>query len=101
MVYDFYRFLKVQSGFEPREVLYAALIDTQVRSINPKPYKLRFYFGEMRKRNLKFAAKDYSMLFSSFLPLDMELADICYNLMKLTGTREVDNYNFIIKECLN
>lgn len=101
MVYDFYRFLKAQIGFEPREVLYAALIATQVRSLNPKPYKIRFYFEEMRKRDLKFAAKDYSMLFSSFLPLDMELAELCYNLMKLTGTREVENYNFIIKACLN
>lgn len=101
MVYDFYRYLKAQNGFEPREVLYAALIDTQVRSLNPKPYKIRFYFEEMRKRDLNFAAKDYSMLFSSFLPLDMELADICYHLMKLTGTQEVENYNFIIKACLN
>lgn len=101
MVYDFYRFLKAQIGFEPREVLYAALIDTQVRSINPKPYKIKFYFDEMRKRDLKFKAKEYSMFFSSFLPVDIELADICYNLMKLTGTREVENYNFVINACLN
>ncbi|GLJ42855.1 hypothetical protein SUGI_0888390 [Cryptomeria japonica] len=102
MAYDFYRFMKAQPGFEPRGVLYGALIDTQVKSKNPKPYKIRFYLDEMRKRNLKFSEREYGILFNTFLGIDLELADVCFELMKATGTTlAVESYNFVIGACLS
>eukprot|EP01018_Ginkgo_biloba_P039747 Gb_17752 [translate_table: standard] len=101
MVFDFYRFLKVQPGFEPQEGLYAALIETQVKSINPKSFKIRFYLDEMEKRKLKFTQKDYGGLIVSLLPSHLDLAEHCFNLMQLSGTPTVESYNSVVSAFVN
>ncbi|MQL76881.1 hypothetical protein Taro_009277 [Colocasia esculenta] len=68
--FDFYRFLRAAQGtaFRPDSCLFSSLLGSQLGSISPHPFRIRFYLEQTKKYVGRFSYGDFRCLFGALFP---------------------------------
>ncbi|KAJ4969387.1 hypothetical protein NE237_016088 [Protea cynaroides] len=73
---DFYRFLRsCKPTFKHEPILFSSLIKSQLQSVNPQLFKIRYYFDEMKKNKVSLSPNDFCSFFEIVLPNYIAIAE--------------------------